>query len=446
MKISIFIHKFILRGLCPIGHKPRTPSGDGVSFGAPRAPLWSPTAYLARAGVVLRYKNTSWLATSTFILFLVNVYANSFAAADVKTDATKTVTVQTKAFSTVLYFNGIIKPLKITNVVAPVDAAIVKMSFEFGQKVTKGQALVELNSNKLEQDYDSALTGYLKAKEDYNTTVAKYKATETLWNLKIIPQDELVSARSSLNTSHISYLQATYALEAQIKKTPTISEDVKKLRLSDFKKVDKALTMHYNNLEVYANASGVALPPPKSSGGSSGQSSEIDVGSNVKLGQLITKIGDLDGVSVDISVNEIDINKIQLKQKVFITGVAYPGITLTGYVDSIDSQASTDSGASGGLPTFAVKVVVPKLTADAEKVIRMGMTAKVELQISQPQKIILPITAVYKKDNKFFVNVLVNGKAEPRAVTTAQTTIKHVEITSGLTNGDKVISDATSGH
>ncbi len=320
------------------------------------------------------------------ILFLINISANNFAAADVKAEPTKTIIVQTKAFSTVLYFNGIIKPLKITNVVAPADASIVKMSFEFGQKVTKGQALVELNSSKLEQDYDSALTSYLKSKEDYNTTVAKYKATETLWNLKIIPQDELVSARSSLNTSHISYLQATYALEAQIKKTPTISEDVKNLRLSDFKKVDKALTMHYNNLEVYANASGVALPPPKSSSGTSSQSSEIDVGSNVKLGQLITKIGDLDGVSVEISVNEIDINKIKLKQKVFITGVAYPGITLTGYVDTIDSQASNGAGASGGLPTFAVKVVVPKLTADAEKVIRMGMTAKVELEISEPEK------------------------------------------------------------
>ncbi len=376
-------------------------------------------------------------------LLIMLAAASSFAAADKSVNNYKTILIQAKPFNTTLYFHGIVKPMNITSVVAPVDGVVVKMSFQYGQKVKKGQPLIELSSNKLQEDYQSALTNYLKAKEDYNTTVSKYKAEQALWKLQIIPQDELVSAKSSLDSSHISYLQATYALEAQLKKSPNISASVKELRLSEFNRVDKALQVHYNNLEINADGSGVALPPSKS--GTDSQAETITVGSSVKLGQMITKIGDLDGVSLEINVDEVDINQIKLKQKVVITGVGFPGITLNGYIDSIDAQAS-ESGGSGGLPTFPVKLIVPKLTDNERKVIRVGMTAKVELQIGQPEKIVVPLGAVYRKNGDAFVNVLVNGQAQPRAVTTGQTTVSSVEILSGLTNGDKVISDATSSH
>lgn len=372
----------------------------------------------------------------TVSMFLVSASSNALA----KTDANnyKTMTVTTQTVVTPLYFTGTVKPLSMSNVVAPDDGVVVNMNFKYGQTVTKGQTLLKINSKKLEQDYDSALTNYLKAKDAYNMSVSKYKSTQALWDMKIIPEDELTSAKSSRDSAHIAYLQASYALEDTIKRGPSMSEDVKNLRLSDFEKVDKALRIRYNYLNVKSPKAGVALQPPKTGSGSQ-ETGNINVGSSVKLGQVVTSIGDLNGISVDIKVNEIDINKVKLKQAVHITGVAFPGFKLAGHVSSIDSQATTQEGGSGGLPTFPVTVVVPTLTTAQAKVIRVGMSAKVELEISRPKDIIVPIKAVYKRKGKSYVNLLVNGKAEPREVITSDTTVSDVEIEHGLNNGDKVI-------
>src|SRR5204863_1822040 len=124
-----------------------------------------------------------------------------------------------------------------------------------------------------------------------------------------------------------------------------------------------------------ATADGIALVPPKS--GSSESSSEIAVGTSVKQNQVLVSIGNLEGLSVKIAINEIDINQVAPGQEAMITGVGFPKETLKGFVKEVASQAQIAQGGLGGLPTFSATVIVPSLTPEQKKLIRVGMSAKI---------------------------------------------------------------------
>lgn len=124
-----------------------------------------------------------------------------------------------------------------------------------------------------------------------------------------------------------------------------------------------------------------------------------------------------------------------------MTGDAFPGITLSGYVESVAAQANPQSGGGeGGLSMFEVMIKIPKVSADQQKIIHVGMSASVEFDIPEPPQIYLPIKAVYEKNGQKLVTV-VSPSGEQRAVPviTGKTTLTEVAIVQGVSAGDRVV-------
>ena len=353
-----------------------------------------------------------------------------------------TSTVQEKTVHNQLFFSGDIAPLNVYNVTSPIAGTMNNLGFHYGQRIRKGQFLVEINSNKSEKDYRQALTDYLKAKDTFNTSKTKFASQQSLYKDGLIPRNEFEGSRSQLENDQLAYRQAVYTLEHNIDKITDNQKQQQKLisslinlSLGD-KSVDNALSLQFSKLKLYAKRSGIALFPSKASGEESG--SKVHQGSDVKSGAVLVAIGDLSGLSVAISVNEIDVNKIKPGQKVIVTGVAFPKTTLHGYVQSVDAQAKSDMSGSG-LPVFSVKVIVPKLTKAQRDVIHVGMTAQVTLEIATPKQIMVPISAIKQTDHGSYVTVIRKGEKKTISVITGQTTLTKVAVTQGLQPGDRIV-------
>ena len=378
----------------------------------------------------------------TLLLFLI-VSMAAIPACKKTTDTTtgkqQIITVKLQQASTHLYYVGTINPLQVHAVTSPVDGTIETINFQYGHQVVKNQVLVKISSLKLEKDYRTAITSFLKSKNEYEQAQASFVGTTQLWKAGIVDDESYHKEQSTLETSQLSYLNAKKDLEQAAENTPGVSQVVQGLSLENIRAVKKILEKDIEHLVIRAPLSGITLFSEKD--GDVSSEKQIHTGSQVKHGQILVTIGNLTGISVLINVDEANINRIKPKQKVVVASPAIPELVLHGYVKTVSAQARTSQTGGGGV-TFAVQIVVPKLTAEEQKIIHVGMNARVELQTQSKPMIYVPIKAIKEKNGQTVVTTLdKNSKQKTVPVQTGHTTQTEVAIISGLKPGDRVVVD-----
>lgn len=354
-------------------------------------------------------------------------------------------TVKSEDIKQKLFFSGQIKPLSLASVSSPFDGVIIKKLVNFGQTVKQGKLLFVLDSTQLEKEYSDVLASYLKAKDDYAIAKAKFSGTEDLWKLGLISRNSYISEESSLTNTRLNFIQKERDLREVFKKIGSIDvEELKKLDFKDIKAVEKALNRELGIININAPVDGVFLQPPKT--GSDSNNKEIEVGTDIKQGEALGLIGNLTGVAVDIDVSEIDLEKIKPGLPATITGVAFPNQNLKGSIKEINSQATTTLGSAGGLPTFAGVVVVPTLTPEQSTMIKVGMSAKVSVDVVATKQMLVPIRAVSTEKDKLLVYKKEKNSFVKTPVTTGSTTANKVVIKTGLQAGDVIQVPGTDEH
>lgn len=381
--------------------------------------------------------------TLVFLLFLSCCGCSSKKSEQ----AIQTITVTSQPTENTLYFSGTLTPIQFYNINTPAAGVVIKKSFDYGQDVEKGEAILVLQSSQFAEDYRAALEGYLKAKKDYLNNLTQMQGIEYLKKAGILSENEYVTNKSSNFDLLISYHQAARKLESFLTKMNIPSVNILQLRLEDVASVNKALAQPADILTIRSPTAGIALLPSKGSGDSGGDSSEgspLVNGSEVKADQTLLTIGERTGVAVLIKVSEVHINDIHIGQKATITGDGFPGITLDGKVTYINQQATAADSSSA--PTFAVKVTVAKLTPEQHKVIHVGMSAKIAIIIQGEAHISIPIQAVVTQNGASVVKIIdpKTQKIISVPVVTGATTLDSVNIEQGLKPGDKVVINAPS--
>ena len=146
--------------------------------------------------------------------------------------------------------------------------------------------------------------------------------------------------------------------------------------------------------------------------------------------------------SVKAKLDEVDVTKVQLGQKVRVSGDAFPGQQLNGSIQSISPHAEEGEGAKS-VSSFGIKVVIDSVPPELKKRIMVGMTANLEIIIyEKPDALMIPLTAVHDEQGKRYIirkkGTAPSDAAEKLVVTTGYTTQDAVEITSGLKAGDLI--------
>ena len=142
-----------------------------------------------------------------------------------------------------------------------------------------------------------------------------------------------------------------------------------------------------------------------------------------------------DHLIVNIQVDETDIGQVKLGQPVEITLDAYPGVPIEGTV----KRVAFESKIVNNVVIYEVWVL-PKSVPDF---MRSGMTANVIFRVNRVEDVVvLPAEALRKE--KGMNTVLLPNPADPKAPLAKTVEVglsdgKHVELRSGLGEGDQVL-------
>ena len=154
----------------------------------------------------------------------------------------------------------------------------------------------------------------------------------------------------------------------------------------------------------------------------------------------------------ELSVNEVDAAKLALGQKATLTFDAIDSLTLTGTVAEIDTAGTV----SQGVVSYGVKISLD--TQDSR--IKSGMTVNATTQTAvHPNVLIVPLSAVKTVNGFSYVQVFnpalptsggIAGVVSPTAPTQVPVTVgisddTNVEILSGLTAGEQIVTRTTTG-
>lgn len=342
-----------------------------------------------------------------------------------------------------LYFTGSLSPIDTSAVVAHVSGNIISVDFNYGEYITAGKTLFVISSSPLADDYSKAVNDYLQKKEAYSLGKGSFAGTRVLYSAGIISKDQYSNDKASFNAKTLDFYQSQYALERVLHRADVDSKKIEMLSLDDTNKVNTVLQRRFRHIEIKAPSTGIALFPlpdkNKSSDGSA--SGKLMVGTAVKEGQLLLSIGDLSGLSANFNVSEVDVDSLTKGMQVIVTGSAFPGVQLKGVITSVSAQAAQNAGGeSGGVGMYAVSVKIPAINPSIMQKIRVGMSAKFEIDIQSMPHIMLPIRAVHEENGKTMVTILdVTGKEKEVPVIVGETTPTDIAIVSGVNPGDKVV-------
>jgi len=161
--------------------------------------------------------------------------------------------------------------------------------------------------------------------------------------------------------------------------------------------------------------------------------SALKKGDNVSSGESIATLITKQHVAT-VSLNEVDVAKVAVGQKVTITFDAIEGLTITGTVSEMDTLGTM----SQGVVSYNIKIAFD--TQDDRIKSGMNLSAGIITQ-ALTDVLLVPGSAVkFQSNNMTTVDVLKEGQSVSVPVTVGASNDTSTEITGGLQEGDEVIT------
>jgi membrane fusion protein (multidrug efflux system) len=159
----------------------------------------------------------------------------------------------------------------------------------------------------------------------------------------------------------------------------------------------------------------------------------VSVGTLVKPGDVVTTLDDITVIKLDFTVPEAFLGGLKDGMAVRAKVAAYPDKMFEGKVVGIDTRIDPVSRA----------VALRAEIANPDGLLKPGMLMTVALINNQRLALAVPEQSLVPLENKQYVYVVKEDKAERREVKIGARQPGFVEILSGLTRGEKVVVDGT---
>jgi HlyD family secretion protein len=157
------------------------------------------------------------------------------------------------------------------------------------------------------------------------------------------------------------------------------------------------------------------------------------VGDQVSPATVSFRIDDLSQVLVDVQITEVDINRVQVGKPVSLTFDAVNGKNYNGNVKSVATVGTTINGTVNFTVTIAL--------TDADKAVKPGMTAAVNIVVSKLSNVLLVENrAVRLSNGQRIVYVLRNGALVTVPITLGAISDTQSQVVGGdLAEGDLLV-------
>jgi membrane fusion protein (multidrug efflux system) len=267
------------------------------------------------------------------------------------------------------------------DIASKVSNRVVAVPFAEGQKVRRGELLVELDGEQARADVAIAEAALKESRSQYDRS-------RELYSTKVLSESQLDQIEATLKANEARLAAA-------------------RSRLGD--------------LQIRAPFAGrVGLR-------------RISVGSMVSPGTIITTLDDTDTMKLDFTVPEAFLAAVTPGLAIAARSVAYPDQVFSGKVASVDSRVDPSTRS------ITVRALVPNPAG----LLKPGMFLNVRLARDATDALVVPEQALVPEQGDMFVFVVKDGTAEKRLVRIGQRRVGSVQIVQGLADGDLVVTEGT---
>jgi membrane fusion protein (multidrug efflux system) len=290
------------------------------------------------------------------------------------------ITLKLESVKNDISYTGTFEPNKETRISADIQGKINAVWVDVGSAVRKGQAVVQLDNSLLKlqlQTIEIQIEG-LEADVKRYTILANADAIQGV----------------------------------QLEKT--------ELALKSAKIQKATITEQINKTNITAPFSGIVT------------AKLTEEGAYAAPGIPLLQITDISSLKFTVNVPEQELSQFETNQQYALSADVYPETVLSGKVIMTGSKANMGN-------SFPVQFSVTN-TADLK--IKSGMFGNVQLKNDKEEKfIILPASAIVGTNIQPQVYQVKNGKANLQNITTSTRFQNKVQVSSGLTEGDVIITN-----
>lgn len=160
---------------------------------------------------------------------------------------------------------------------------------------------------------------------------------------------------------------------------------------------------------------------------------QVSLGALVRPGDLITTLDDLTKMKVDFGIAENYLPSVRQGQIVEAISVAYPGEVFRGQISSVDSRVDPVSRS------IQIRAIIDNQQAK----LRPGMLLQINLQKQMLNTIVIPEKALVPVQDRQYVYVLNNDTVARREVQLGARKPGVVQILAGLKVGERIVTEGS---
>ncbi len=413
-----------------------------------------------------RTKRLLWLAGIIILALIVVGVVKKRSGNSMKVTV---ASAEKRSITETVVANGRIQPETEVIISSEVSGKILELPFKEGARVTQGDLLVRINPDLAQAALDRAEAALNNAKANRANAEARlvqaeaqlrnaelsFQRNERLFEDGAISQSEYDNALANYETSQAEVTAASESVKAAKYSVQSANASVKEARDS------------YSRTTIFAPMDGTISRLDVEVG-------EQVVGAMQMTGTEIMRVANLDVMEVLVDVNESDIVRVAFGDTANIEVDAYVNRKFKGIVTEIANSANSTGMTADQVTNFEVKIRIlsdsyADLIDESESELspfRPGMNATVDIITSRKDDVIsIPIESVTsrtdtaKSDKVSSVDRLMgpktdedkepmtcvfllteNGTAQIQVVETGIQDDKYIEVTNGLTEGERVIS------
>jgi RND family efflux transporter MFP subunit len=351
---------------------------------------------------------TNWLKIVVWIVLLAALavtalFVNSRFIAPSRAPMVDTVLVKptvSVANPALLTATGYLVANKQAKITPKISGKVIRLNFDTGTKVHKGDILAVLESTNLQAQLDEGQASLAEADREYRRQAALWK--------------EGVTTRALLDSA-----------EAQLK--------VARARVDQIR-------INMTDMVVRAPFDGVVATKNTEVG---------EVISSVTIGQIagtlpsgaIATIVDLRTLEVEADINENTLAQLHEGQPAEVSVDAFPGQKWKGFLRQIIPTADR----SKGIVKVKVGIIDPsdRLLPEMASTVSFLSAARTDAELREPAKLWIPLAAIIEGPPKKVVVVNDQHRVVVKTVTTGAVRENRIEILGGLHEGDRlVVKDA----
>lgn len=355
-----------------------------------------------------------WIAVVVIVIVAVAAWAMSGGKKEEDINF-KEEKVALKTLQNSVTATGTIEAVTSVTVGTQVSGIVNKLYVDYNSQVKKGQVIAELDKTNLLSELNTAKANLASAQSSLNYQAANMERYKTLYKKGLVSADEYENAL-------LTYRQA------------------KEQVASSKESVQKAQT-NLGYATITSPIDGTVISKSVEEGQT--------VAASFNTPELFTIAKDLTNMQVIANVDEADIGNVKEGDRVTFTVDAYPDDTFEGTVKQVRLEATT----TNNVVTYEVVISAP----NADLKLKPGLTANVTIYTQERSGVLAvankalrftPTKETVGKDMKIVdckgknkVWTLNGNTLTAHSVTIGQSDGINTEITKGLKQGDKIVTE-----